>query len=528
MAGTNGFPDQRVAQLIELCEDMFRTRKMILASNRGPVDYVVDAEGKLQAKRGSGGVVTALSALTKYVDFTWIASAMGEGDRRAAQASSDEVVPLSGQRVQTKFVVTPRRMYHRFYNVICNPLLWFLQHYMWNIPHSPNIDTAVYDAWEHGYVPVNLAFAREIAKEADRSGQQCYVMIHDYQLYLAPDYVRKLVPNAVISHFSHIPWPTSTYWQLLPKEMRTAIVKSLCSCDILGFQTQRDVRRFLHTCEDFLDGVHVDHDKQTMLFQGHNTQVRSYPISIDVAEVRRIATSTRAQEYERNIARLCNKHTIMRVDRSEPSKNILRGFRAFELLLERHPELRGEVNFIAFIVPSRTHISQYKRYQRDVEEIVERINAAYGTPDWQPITMFLENNYVQALAGMRLYDVLLVNPVIDGMNLVAKEGPVVNTKAGVLVLSETVGAQEQLAEGALSVAPADIFGTSKALYEALTMPQEERQRRSDILTEVIESADVIDWLTRQMMDLRNIVDLSPFEASALLRQPGVETTDLVH
>jgi len=126
MAGTNGFPDQRVAQLIELCEDMFRTRKMILASNRGPVDYVVDAEGKLQAKRGSGGVVTALSALTKYVDFTWIASAMGEGDRRAAQASSDEVVPLSGQRVQTKFVVTRRRMYHRFYNVICNPLLWFL------------------------------------------------------------------------------------------------------------------------------------------------------------------------------------------------------------------------------------------------------------------------------------------------------------------------------------------------------------------------------------------------------------------
>ncbi len=517
MASADRIPDQRIAHLIELCEEMLGARKMILASNRGPVEYAVDPEGRLQARRGSGGVVTALSALTKYVDFTWIASAMGEGDRIAAQVSDGQLPPLSGQRVQARFVVTPRRMYHRFYNVICNPLLWFLQHYMWNTPNSPNIDAAVYEAWEQGYVPVNHAFAQEVAKAANDWGQQCYVMLHDYQLYLAPHYLRELLPNAVISHFSHIPWPTSTYWQLLPNGIRTSIVESLCACDILGFQTQRDVRRFLHTCEDFLKGAHVDHSKQSMLYRGHNTQVRSYPISIDVGEVRRIATSSRAREYERNIAKLCNKHTIVRVDRAEPSKNIVRGFRAYESLLENHPELRGEVNFLAFLVPSRTHISQYKRYQREIEEIVQRINATYGAPGWEPITMFLEDNYVQALAGMRLYDVLLVNPVIDGMNLVAKEGPVVNTIDGVLILSETVGAHEQLSPGTISVAPADIHGTSLALYEALMMSQEERRRRAALLVDVIERSDVIDWLTRQMLDLRALVELAPFEASALLR-----------
>lgn len=483
---------------------MLDGRGLILASNRGPVDHVVGPDGRLQARRGSGGVVTALSSLTQYVEFTWIASAMGEGDRRAATAAEGAVrSPVPGQRVYLRYIVTPRRVYHKFYNVFCNPLLWFLQHYMWNTPYSPTIDGAVYDAWRNGYVPVNRSFAQAAAEEAERSGKPCYVMLHDYHLYMTPSLLRELNPDLLISHFSHIPWPTARYWHLLPKEMRIPIVESLCACDIVGFQTNGDVRSFLYTCEDFLDGVEVDRDRGTIAYKGHETVVRHYPISIDVGEMHRIANSPRAREYEQKLLPYCSTgRTIVRVDRAEPSKNIVRGFKAYSLLLEQHPELRGEVNFLAFLVPSRTHLHQYQRYLQEVEGLVHHINETYGTPDWQPVTVFLENNYTQAIAAMRLYDVLLVNPVIDGMNLVSKEGVVVNQRNGVLVLSEAAGSHEQLEEGALSVAPTDVYGTKQALYEAVTMSMEERERRARLLADTVQSADVTDWLMRQLQDMR--------------------------
>ena len=157
------------------------------------------------------------------------------------------------------------------------------------------------------------------------------------------------------------------------------------------------------------------------------------------------------------------------------------------------------------LVPTRTHLRQYQRYTEEITQLIEAINEKYATEEWHPIDFFYENNFVQAIAGMRLYDVLLVNAVIDGMNLVAKEGPTVNNCDGVLILSEGVGAHEQLGPNALSVAPTDIEGTTQALYAALTMPADEKRRRAMALKRSIEEESVADWLWHLLEDVANLV-----------------------
>ena len=491
------------ARLGKLCTELLEQRGLILASNRGPIEYHVNAEGKLQWRRGSGGVVTALSAISQYVDLTWVASAMGEADRRAAERAQGGrfEAPLQGHKLHLRFVVSAGNTYHKFYSVFCNPLLWFLQHCMWNSAHTPNIDARVYDAWENGYMAVNKSFAQAVIAEARRYTLPPLVMLHDYHLYLAAGYIREQIPDVILQHFTHIPWPGPHYWQLLPSFMRKAICEGLCANDIVGLQTMRDVQSFLHTCEVFIEGADVDYKNRTILSKGHVTKVNPYPISVDVAHLHKSVNTPWVQEYEEKLRPLCGKKTIVRVDRMEPSKNIVRGFRAFDLLLEHYPELLGNVNFLAFLVPSRTHIRQYQRYAQEVSEAVEAINSKYGDLEWQPITVFYENNYSQALAGLRLYDVLLVNPVTDGMNLVAKEGPTVNTCAGVMVLSDTAGAHEQLGEHVLPVAPTDLEGTAEALYQALSMSTEERRRRAAALRQSIEEEDITMWLCHQLEDL---------------------------
>jgi trehalose 6-phosphate synthase len=373
---------------------------------------------------------------------------------------------------------------------------------MWSSPYTPNVDETVYDAWETGYIPVNRAFADAIVEEAQHSASPPYVMLHDYHLYLTPGMVRAALPEALIQHFLHIPWPDASYWQMLPAFMRRAICESLCASDIVGFQTSRDVRSFLQGCEMFLPEAEVDHTKRTVSVNGRETAVQCYPISIDVDELKRIANSPRALEYDKKIRPLLGEKTIIRVDRVEPSKNIVRGFRAYRLLLERNSDLRGKVKFLAFLVPSRTHIRQYQRYLQEVDALVSEINQAFGTEEWQPITVFYENNYTQAMAAMKLYDVLLVNSIIDGMNLVAKEGPVVNTRGGIVILSETAGAYNQLHEGVLAVSPADVEGTCQAMYQAINASVEERERRATILSQEVEREDVINWMECQMDDLK--------------------------
>ena len=494
-------------RLKTLCSQRLSQRRIILASNRGPVEYYFTADRQLRSRCGSGGVVTALSGLGKYVELDWIASAMGQGDREVAQrAAGKRFKTPDNDNLYLRFVVCSRNAYHKYYSVICNPLLWFLQHYMWNTPTAPNIDIMTHDAWENGYVLVNQAFARAVIAEAQRSNLPPIVILNDYHLYLAGAYIRQQMPDLVIQHFTHIPWPAACYWQLLPSSMRQAIFRGLCAADIVGMQTKRDVTNFLHCCESFVDKAEVDYGQHTVKLNERLIRVKAYPISVDVAGLKKLVSLPGLQEYERKLRQLCGEQTIVRVDRAEPSKNIVRGFRAFDKLLERYPQFQGKVKFIAFLVPTRTHLKPYQRYMQDVTQLIEAINSKYGTEEWYPIDFFYENNYIQALAGMRLYDVLLVNAVIDGMNLVAKEGPTVNNRDGVLILSETVGAYDQLGENALAVSPADLEGTTQALYTALTMPSDERKKRATALKKSIEEEDITNWLLHLLEDAVNLIE----------------------
>lgn len=286
--------------------------------------------------------------------------------------------------------------------------------------------------------------------------------------------------------------------------MRKAILESLCAVDIVGLQTKRDVHHFLHSCEVFLDEAEVDYESDTIALGGHQTRVASYPVSIDVAALQRHVRSPRVRDYEEKLRAHLGEQTIVRVDRAEPSKNIIRGLKAFDILLERYPHLLNRVKLMCFLVPSRSGIKQYQRYTQDIFDYVEAINTKYGNEGWQPIKVFFENNYAQAIAGMRLCDVLLVNPVIDGMNLVAKEGPVASANNSVLILSESAGAHEQLGEHVISIAPADVEGTTRALHQALTMDAAERKQRAEALKKAIEEEDITRWLYHQFQDLRKL------------------------
>ena len=496
-----------VNELTELCEAVFSQRPLILVSNRGPVEHQMSGDGWPEARRGSGSVVTAFNSLAQKFEFTWVASAMGEGDRVVSENGQGPHIksPLPGHEINLRYVVTPRRVYHKYYNILCNPLLWFLQHYMWNPPYNPNVDAAVHDAWESGYIPVNQAFANAVISEAQALEQAPIVIGHDYHLYLMPEFVRKEVPEAVIQHFVHIPWPTPQYWHMIPDYIIRRICESLCTTDLLGFQTIGDVRCFLDTVEEFVPDVTVDRTNHTVARNGRTTSVKVYPISINVEEVQRIANSPRALDYENRLSADTGDVTIVRIDRAEPNKNIVRGFRAYELMLTRYPELKGKVKFLAFLVPSRTHIRQYQRYMDEIQQVIQQINNNHGTDDWQPIVPFIENNYTQAIAGMKLYDVLLVNTIIEGMNLVAKEGPVVNNRDGVLVLSHSSGVYQQLSDGAISVSPTDIEGTMEALHQAITMSAEDRKARAARMLSSVCREDINHWLYQQMNDISGIL-----------------------
>ena len=471
--------------------------RVLLASNRGPVTYEVRADGSLRASRGSGGVVTALASVGSFRPVTWIACAMTEGDRRAAEQG--EALETRSPGIQARLVTLDRQVYRKYYDTISNRVLWFLQHYMWDIVDGPSLDQRSYDAWETGYVAANEALARAVTSSI--TGSECpTVMVQDYHLYLVPGMVRRQAPGCTIQHFTHIPWPAPRYWRLLPPTWRTEICAGLAACDVVGFQSRWDVTNFLGTCQESLPDVVADYARSELRSGDRVVRVREYPISVEPARLERLAGSPEARRHAERLAAGSDVRTIVRVDRMEPSKNILRGFLAFELLLERRPDLRGRVRFLAFLVPSRESVPEYRRYRERVFERVEAINRRFG----DPIQIFYENNYPQAIGAMTGYDVLLVNPLIDGMNLVAKEGPIVNRRDGVLVLSEGAGAHDQLGQGAISIAAPDVEGTARALEQALEMDPAERAERAALLRDAVRTRDIAWWLERQLDDLAQV------------------------
>jgi trehalose 6-phosphate synthase len=360
--------------------------------------------------------------------------------------------------------------------------------------------TAVKQAWHEGYIPLNDAFAQSIAHQASREPAPL-LMLHDYHLYLTASLVRERVPWATIGHFVHIPWPETEGWRLLPSPIPAAIHAGMCASDVVGMQTPRDVRNFLSGCRDLLGDAQVDFSRRRIEWRGHVTEVRAYPISIDPRSLRERSSSPEVRNLVARLLPHCGERTIVRVDRLDPTKNVARGFQALELLLAQRPDLLGRVRLLAFLVPSRTSIPEYQAYYQQTLAAANAVNARFGNDKWQPVEIFYKDNYAQAIAAMTLYDVLLVNPMIDGMNLVSKEGPTVNERDGVLVLSKTAGSFGQLQRGALAIDPEDVAGTAAALSVALDMPMRERAERQLMLRQAVGEFDITTWLDTQIRDL---------------------------
>ena len=475
-------------------------RPLILVSNRGPVGFVADEDGGLRAQRSGGGLVTALTGLIDIVPAVWISAAIENGDFQVAH-EADGDFPIEGAGVSTRgrFVVMDAEVYDRYYNVVSNPMLWFIQHYLWDLSNVPDIREQELAAWDDGYLVANELFADAVVEELG-TNPDAAVMLHDYHLYTAPASIRARAPEAFLHFFVHIPWPQPDYWRVLPPHVRNAIVQGLLACDIVAFHTPRYARNFLLSCEDLL-GLEVDYGALTVNVDGRTVAVRHYPISIDADGFTAMAAGPEVRAEESTFLRRRRRHLVVRVDRTDLSKNILRGFTAFDVFLDRHPEFREEITFFAMLQPSRQDVPEYVEYVDRITDLVSRINTKHGNTDWMPIELRFESNLSLAVTAYKHFDVMLVNSIFDGMNLVAKEAALVNERDGVLILSENVGAYEEIGAFALGVNPFDVEAQAEALHQALTMPHAERRARADAIRQVINENDIAKWLQTQVADI---------------------------
>ena len=315
--------------------------------------------------------------------------------------------------------------------MIANPILWFIQHYLWDLSNAPDIRRE----------EIGRLGARLQASSTTTSPTPCVrqiegdesplVMLHDYHLYTAPGVIRAARPDAFLHHFVHIPWSQPDSWRVLPGEMARG--------DLPRAARQRHhrlphdaptCRNFLACCAELME-LEVDYERGVVTHEGRETWVRAYPLAIDASGCASAAASEAVAEYEGEVLARRRDHLILRVDRADLSKNVLRGFTAFDVFLDQHPEFRERVTFVAHLQPSRPDVPQYAEYLERIEALVAVVNHRHGTTDWMPIDLRIYDNFYEAVARYKHYDLLIVNPLFDGMNLVAKEAPAVNTRDGV-------------------------------------------------------------------------------------------------
>ncbi|MFE7960665.1 trehalose-6-phosphate synthase [Streptomyces sp. NPDC057413] len=455
--------------------------RVLVASNRGPVSYTVGDDGSLHAKRGGGGLVSGLSAIGPDAGALWVCSALSDGDREAVRRGAGE----QGVRM----LDIPADVHADAYNGIANSVLWFVHHMLYQTPLEPVFDAEFRRQWA-SYETYNRAFAEALAEEA---AEGAVVIVQDYHLTLVPGMLRELRPDLRIGHFSHTPWAPPEYFRMLPDDIARQVLRGMLGADRLGFLTRRWADAFTACCEQFAGGL-------------GDTRIGVHGLGADADFLRE--RSHQADVGERMTALReqigAGRRTIVRVDRTELSKNIVRGLLAFRQLLEDHPEWRERVVHVAFAYPSRQDLAVYRDYTAEVQRVAEEINAAYGTEGWTPVVLHVEDDFARSLAAYRLADVALVNPIRDGMNLVAKEVPVVSDEGCVLVLSREAGAYEELGEDAIAVNPYDVIGTAAALHEALSMAPGERTDRVKRLAAAATALPPAKWFLEQLEALRGL------------------------
>ncbi|MFE7331028.1 trehalose-6-phosphate synthase [Streptomyces sp. NPDC057565] len=451
--------------------------QVLVASNRGPVSYALRADGSIGARRGGGGLVSGLSAVE---DKLWVCAALGDGDRAAVRHKIAE----PGVRM----LDIDADVHADAYNGIANSVLWFVHHMLYQTPLDPVFDAEFRRQWA-SFETYNLAFAQALAEEA---GEGAAVLVQDYHLALVPGMLRELRPDLRIGHFSHTPWAPVDYFRLLPDDIAEQLLRGMLGADRAGFLTRRWADAFIGCCTEILGGT-------------GRTRIGVHGLGADADFLRRRAHEADVDERMavlREQVGGTGRKTIVRVDRTELSKNIVRGLLAYRELLSTRPQWRERVVHVAFAYPSRQDLTVYREYTAEVQRLADDINSAYGTPDWTPVLLHVNDDFARSLGAYRLADVALVNPIRDGMNLVAKEVPVVSDAGCALVLSREAGAYEELGADAIVVNPYDVSATAAALHEALTMPDGERAERSKRLAAAATALPPQQWFLEQLEALR--------------------------
>lgn len=481
---------------------MVTAPRILVASNRGPVSYTVDEDGSLSARRGGGGLVSGLSAIGPDAEALWVCAALTDGDRTAARRDEGRLPLAETGDQQVRMLDIDPAVFADAYNGVANSVLWFVHHLLYQTPLEPAFDTAFEAQWA-AYEAYNTAFADALAEDA---AEGATVLVQDYHLTLVPGMLRERRPDLRIGHFSHTPWAPSDYYRMLPDQVAEAVLRGVLGADRAAFLTWRWAEAFTACCADLLGASVISADGELLVsLDGHTTRIGVHGLGADADFLRE---RSRRDDVEERLALLreqiggSDRRTIVRVDRTELSKNIVRGLHAFRRLLDDHPEWRERVVHVAFAYPSRQDLAVYRDYTAEVSRVAEEINKTYGTPGWTPIVLHVKDDFARSLAAYRLADVALVNPIRDGMNLVAKEVPVVSDEGCALVLSREAGAHAELGEHSFTVNPYDITDTARALHEALLLPDTERAERSKRLAAAATALPPTRWFLDQLHALQ--------------------------
>ena len=447
---------------------------MIIVSHRGPYSFERGDNDTFVAHRGAGGIVSALlPLLSGRPDTRWIAATMSDDDRAAVKAGV-----VDGTDIALTLVSLDPELHRMHYDVVANSVLWFLHHGLFDRVREPRFDRDFRDAW-NAFVAVNEEFATIIASEA-AAGE--VVLVQDYQLSLVPQMVRARRDDLRVVHFTHTPFGTPDDIALLPDDIGAQLCQSI-AVGPAGFHTERWASAFRASLRLTAGGL------------GPAPHTFVAPLGPDATALEQMANSAETKNATRVLDDLVgNSLVILRSDRIEPSKNIVRGFLAYDRLLEARPGLRGRVVFVAMVYPSRQRLDAYRVYAREVDKVAAQVNERWATRDWTPIVLDDRDDFARSVAGMLRYDVLFVNPLRDGLNLVAKEGPACNRRDGVLCLSPEAGAFDELESAAIATHPYDIEQAAGALDEALSMPLDERSVRAKRLRALATARTPGAWL----------------------------------
>ncbi len=487
--------------------------RVLVASNRGPVSFSRGEDGRLAARRGGGGMVSGLSSVAGQAEVLWVCAALSDADRAAARAAPAGYLDSleqggDGAGSAVRMLDIPAATFDRAYNAVANSTLWFIHHMLYDTPNRPHFGLAFRREWE-SFRSYNAAFAAALADGAGRrrAGRHgagpgaIRAMVQDYHLTLVPRMLADHRPDVAIGYFCHTPWAPPEYFAILPDDVGREVLDGILGADHAGFHAKRWADAFLDCCQRVL-GAEVDRAAGTVRYRGHLTTVGVHPLGVDAPGLRERAAAADVQAHvDALTATVGGRQLIVRVDRTELSKNIVRGLAAYRELLVSYPQWRGRVTHLAFAYPSRHDLPEYREYTASVQRLAREIVDEFGTDDWTPLILQVNDDYPRSLAAYRLADVLLVNPIRDGMNLVAKEGPVLSERGCALVLSAEAGAAAELGEWALLVNPFDVSGTARALHEALRMPAAERQRRCGLLASAGSSAPPQEWFADQLSAL---------------------------